>query len=469
VPRRTTRLAAALIAILLTVLPASAQQNEPEYLRAIAAGYKASFICSNQFNGGINPARTAADDLQGTYAELNPILPMLAAEVDEANRRVTVPFAENLPPRVAAWRPHLGCALLPIGADPAAAAGLPRISDAPLDLAELDARPWPMGDREAGGRLRGDARALDQVADNAFDRRTYGQGSETTALLIVQHGRIVVERYRPDFDMHTSQRTWSVAKSIAGTVIGAAAQQGLIEVNAPAIVPEWQRPGDPRQRITTDHLLRMASGLHSDHPGNRTDALYFGGLSVGEEAASWPVVAPPDTRFRYANNDIVLAIRALQHRLGDGEEARAFPLRALFWKIGMTRTVPETDWQGHFVMSSQVWTTARDLARLGLLYANDGMWGGELILPAGWVDYVRRQGPAQPASGDRYGASWWLFAPDKGLPADAILANGNRGQYVVVIPSRHIVIVRRGFDRAGMGFDPGGLTRDILTALGDRR
>ena len=464
-PNGVTRFAGGLLAAGLAIAPALAQQNAPEYLRAIAAGYKASFICSNRFNGGIDPARTAADDLQGTYAELNPLLSALTAELDEANRRVTVRFADNLPPRVAAWRPHLGCALLPIGADPAAAAQLPRIGDAPLDFATLDARPWPMGDRNAAGRLRGNIRALEQVVDRAFDRRTYGQGSETTALLVVQDGRIVVERYRSDFDMHTSQRTWSVAKSIAGTVIGAAVQQGLIDVNAPAAVPEWQRPGDPRQRITTDHLLRMASGLHSDYPGNRTDALYFGGLSVVEEAASWPVVAPPDTRFRYSNNDIVLAIRALQHRLGDGEEALAFPFRALFWKIGMTRTVPETDWQGGFVMSSQVWTSARDLARLGLLYLNDGLWNGERILPEGWVDYVRRHGPAQPVNGNGYGASWWTFAPDDDLPDDTLLANGNRGQYVVVIPSRRLVIVRRGFDRVGMGLDPAALTRDVLEAL----
>lgn len=464
-PARTAKFAAALTAVVLAILPASAQQNAPDYLRAIAAGYKVSFICSNQFNGGIDPARTAADDLQGTYPELNPLLPMLDAEIDQVNRRVTVNFAENMPARVAAWRPHLGCALLPIGADPSTAAQLPRLNDEPLDLATLDARPWPMGDRNANARPRGDVRALERVVTNAFDRRTYGQGSETTALLVVQDGRIVAERYRPDFNLHTSQRTWSVAKSIAGTLIGAAVQQGLVDVNAPAAVPEWQRPGDPRQRITTDHLLRMASGLHSDHPGNRTDALYFGGLSVGEEAASWPVVAPPNTRFRYANNDIVLAIRGLQHRLGDGEESRAFPFRALFWKIGMTRTVPETDWQGHFVMSSQVWTSARDLARLGLLYLNDGLWNGERILPEGWRDYVRRHGPAQPANGDGYGASWWTFAPDKNLPADAFLANGNRGQYVVVIPSRRLVIVRRGFDRAGMGLDPAALTRDLLEAL----
>src|SRR5262249_27984058 len=148
-----------------------------------------------------------------------------------------------------------GCAVLPIGADPAATAQLPRLDAPPLDLAALDARPWPTGDRNAGARPRGDIRALERAVAHAFDRRTYGQGSETTALLVVQDGRIVAERYRSDFDLHTSQRTWSVAKSIAGTVVGAAVRQRLIDVDAPAAVPEWQRPGDPRQRITIDNLL----------------------------------------------------------------------------------------------------------------------------------------------------------------------------------------------------------------------
>ena len=140
----------------------------------------------------------------------------------------------------------------------------------------------------------------------------------------------------------------------------------------------------------------MASGLNSDHAGNRTDALYFGGIGVAEQAGSWPLVAPPGTAFRYANNDTVLAIRGLQHVLGDGDKALRFPFEAVLWKIGMTRTVPETDWRGHFIMSSQVWTTARDLARLGLLYLNDGMWDGQRLLPADWRSYVARHGPAQP-------------------------------------------------------------------------
>lgn len=105
----------------------------------------------------------------------------------------------------------------------------------------------------------------------------------------------------------------------------------------------------------------MASGLGSDHAGNRTDALYFGGVGVADQAAGWPLVAAPGTVFRYANNDTVLAVRGLQHVLGDRDRSLRFPFDALLWKIGMTRTVPETDWRGHFIMSSQVWTSARIL------------------------------------------------------------------------------------------------------------
>ncbi len=451
--------------LLLPLTPASAQVGRPEHVRAIAAGYKAAFVCSNWFNAGLTPEQTAADDLRGTYSELNPLFASLPAEIDRVNRRVTVRYSDDMPPRVAAWRAYLGCALLPIGAQPEDSRVVPALAGNPPEFDAFDDRPWPMGDRRATARPRGDARLLERTVASAFDRRTYAQGSETTAVLVVQDGRIVAERYRPDFDMHTSQRTWSVAKSIAGTVIGAAVQQGLIRTDQPAPVPEWQSPGDPRRAITFDHLLRMASGLHSDFPGNRTDDLYFGGVAFEDQAGALPLVAPPGTRFRYANYDTVAAIRALQHVLGDGDESRLFPFRALFWRIGMTRTVPETDWRGHFIMSSQVWTNARDLARLGILYLNDGVWQGERILPEGWRDYVGRNGPAQPPAGAVYGATWWTFPEASGLPRDAIVARGNRGQYLAVIPSRSLVVVRRGFDGTGANFDFDAFAREVLAAL----
>ena len=453
-----------LAGLALASLPAAAgaQADRPAYLRALAAGYKASFVCSNLFNGGLSPAQTDVDDLRGTYAALNPLFAGLPAEIDRVRRIVSVPYDPAMPPRIAAWRSVLGCAQLPIGADADAVRTLPAVA---ARAPALDGRAWPMGDRGAGARPNASPPALTAAVGRAFDRRTYGQGSETSAVLIVRDGRIVAERYRPDMDMHSSQRTWSVGKSIAATVIGAAVHRGLVDVDAPASVPEWARPGDPRTRITTDQLLRMASGLHGDTAGNRTDAVYFGGIGVADGAAALPLVAPPGAAFRYANNDTLLAVRALQHRLGDGEASRLFPYASLFWRIGMTRTVAETDWRGHFVMSSQVWTTARDLARLGLLHLNDGVWAGERILPMGWSDHVRRRGPAQPTNGDGYGAGWWTFAADAGLPDDAIVARGNRGQYVVVIPSRRLVIVRRGFDRTDMNFDLEAFTSDVLRAL----
>ncbi len=446
------------------VLPAGAlaQQDRPAYVRALAAGYKASFICSNLFNGGLSKAQTEADDLKGTYENLTPLFAKLEARIDRQGRTVSVAYDPDMPPRLSAWRPILGCTTLPIGASADAVAVLPRIQ---AKAPDLDGRRWPTGDRDAIGRASGDVGALRTAVARAFDRRSYGQGSETTAVVVVNDGRIVAEQYRPDLTMHSSQRTWSVGKSLAATVIGAAVQQQLINVTAPAPVPEWKAAGDPRGRITTDQLLRMASGLNSDHAGNRTDALYFGGIGVAEQAAGWPVVAPPGAAFRYANNDTVLAIRGLQHVLGDGDKSLRFPFEALLWKIGMTRTVPETDWRGHFIMSSQVWTTARDLARLGLLYQNNGVWNGEQVLPTDWRNYVRRHGTAQPPSGYGYGASWWTFPKAGGLPQDAIIARGNRGQYVVVVPSQKLVIVRRGFDGNGMNFDLDAFTRDVLATL----
>ena len=456
--------ASLLLAAALLAAPAAAQQNRPEYLRALAAGYKAAFLCSDIFNAGQTEAQVEADDLQRTYPELEPLMPALKAVVDRSAKTVSVAFDDKLPPRIAAWRPHLGCAQLPIGAGAEAVKLLPRLAET-HDVARDDGRAWPQGDRAATAKPQGDAKKLSAAIAAAFDRRTYGQGSETTAVLIVQDGKIVAERYRADFNMHMPQRTWSVGKSIAGSVIGAAAQQGLLDPLAPAPIPEWQRPGDPRAEITTDQLLRMSSGLHSDAAGNRTDATYFGGTTVTENATAWPLETTPGTRFRYANNDILLAVRGLRAKLGDGDRALEFPFTDLFWKIGMNRTFAETDWQGNFILSSQVWTTARDLARLGLLYQNDGVWNGTRILPAGWGAYVSRNGPAQPPSGFGYGASFWTFGANSGVPADAYIAQGNRGQYLAVIPSRRLVIVRRGYDGPQTAFDPEPFARDILAAL----
>ena len=287
----------------------------------------------------------------------------------------------------------------------------------------------------------------------------YGEGANTTGVVVLHDDRLVAEWYAPGFGPDTPQRTWSVAKSLAGTIIGAAVQRGEAELEAPAAIPDWTHEGDPRGAITLDDLLRMASGLTSDTAGNRTDALYFGGVGVDQQAPTWPLIAVPGTRYRYANNDTLLAVLSIAETFED------HPPTALFDRLGMYDTWAETDWRGNYVLSSQVWSTARDLARFGRLYLNDGVVDGERLLPEGWRDYVSRPSGPQPRGEQGYGATFWLFNKSEGIPADTISANGNRGQYVIIAPSRNVVIVRRGEDPAGARFDHIAFTRDVLAAL----
>lgn len=451
--------------VLLAAAPAFAQDS-PETdarTRAIAAGYKALTLCSARFNAGRSQAQVEALELHGIYPDYEAQVHALQANVDEQARTVSVPFDDTLPPRIAAWRPNLGCAQLPIGAEAKAVAVLPRFDTRAPDL---DGEAWPLGERDATAQARGDAAALQRAVAEAFDTPQFGAGTATTGVVVLQDGKIVAERYREGFGPHVSQRTWSVAKSLAGALVGVAVREGVLDPQQPAPMPEWQRPGDPRAAITLDQLLRMASGLYSDTAGNRTDALYFGGATVAEAATGWPLQAPPGTRYRYANNDIVLAIHALRTETGDDARALARPFTDLFWPLGMTRTFAETDWQGGFVLSSQVWSTARDLARFGLLLQGDGMFDGRRVLPEGWVRAATTPSGPQPAERDfGYGATLWLLQRSPGVPADAFAALGNRGQVVVVVPSRKVVIVRRGEDPAGNRFDVAAFAAAVLAAL----
>ena len=307
-----------------------------------------------------------------------------------------------------------------------------------------------------------------------------GFGGRTSSLLIVKNGKIVVERYLGGHNIHTAQRTFSVAKSMAATLIGNAAYHGWIDVHAPAAIAEWQSPGDPRATITTEQLMRMASGLTSDTAGNRSDAIYMGGASVRQWTTQWPLLNAPGTRYRYANNDTMLAILSLKAALQkaqDQKNERSAVIRRdieldpgkFFDRLGMTRTFAEHDKDGDYILSSQVSTTARDLARLGLLYQNDGMWQGQRLLPEGWRRFVTTPSGPQPEGAFGYGAGFWLFNNSAGIPADAFGAFGNRGQYLVVIPSRHLVVVRQGYDDDKQRLDIAKLVAAIVAADGQRR
>lgn len=440
--------AAPLSAAAQTPLP-PAVAEAPAPVRAMAAGYKALMVCGALKNaedarGSRTLESIEANELVGIYPELDGLVRDMPVEVMGSS--VSVAWDDAMPPRVARHTRLFGCRIMPVGWVP------------PGEQIYHE-RERPSGPIFATGDPRGNAALLNEAVEQVFEGDRYGEGINTTAVLVLQDDRIVAEEYAEGFGPDTPQRTWSVAKSLAGTIIGAAVQRGEVDVNAPATIADWGRRRDPRATITLDNLMRMASGLTSDTAGNRTDALYFGGVGVDEQAPTWPLIAPPGTQFRYANNDILLATMAIAPTFGE------HPPIDLFDRLGMVDTVAETDWRGNYMLSSQVWSTARDLARFGQLYAHDGVLDGERILPEGWLEYVSRPSGPQPPGEQGYGATFWLFDKSEGIPPDAISANGNRGQYVIIVPSRNIVIVRRGEDPAGQRFDHIAFTRDVLAAL----
>ena len=455
--------AAPLFAALLAPLPVAAQSVSQEeidtrYDRALAAGYKALFLCSGIGNSGPtgnrrHPVSIGAMELTGIQAPLDAIVPTLTAQVmtgdDGALDYVSVVFADDIAPRAAIFKGRdKGCSLLPVGAPP------PQ-SETPYRQM-IDITVPPGSEQVQPPQTRG---AGAEIAKRAFDQK-YGEGTRTTAALIQRGDRILGEAFAPGYDGWLPQRTWSVAKSIAATLVGAAVQRGEADTAWSAGLGE--SADDPRRAITIDHLLRMASGRYSDTPGNRTDPLYFGGATVEETALHWPLVHDPGTVYRYANNDTLAAVMAID------ETFKTHPPVDFFAKLSMTTTVAETDWQGDYILSSQVWSTARDLARLGQLYLDDGVLpDGTRILPKGWTEYVSTPSGPQPDGMFGYGAGFWLLNNSEGVPADTYAAMGNRGQFVVIVPSRDVVIVRRGEDPTGSRFDIAAFTRDVLAALGN--
>lgn len=459
------RTALAAATLLLVASPAIAQNQQEaldaRYDRALAAGYKALMLCgaisSAEANGAERTPESVIEwELAGIQSPLDAVVSGLPHELVRRPSgeiaHVAVRWAEDMPARIAAYRgPQKGCAILPIGApEEAVPAGQrKRSANAPI-LPPNDEPMLPEG--RAGLELAA-------TVQKALAADGYGKGVKTTRVLIRTQGTTLADGYAEGFGWRTPQRTWSVAKSIAATLVGAAVHRGEADVNASAGLGISDT--DPRRAITIDHLLRMASGRYSDTPGNRTDPLYFGGASVDEVALDWPLIAAPGTTYRYANNDTLAAVAAIKGTFA------AHPPAELFAKLGMEGTIAETDWQGDYILSSQVWATADDLAKLGELYLNDGkLPSGERILPEGWVNYVTTPSGPQPTTGTfGYGVGFWLLNKEEGVPPDTFAAIGNRGQYVVIVPSRKAVIVRRGEDPAGSGFDIAAFTRDVLAAL----
>jgi CubicO group peptidase (beta-lactamase class C family) len=449
--------------------PAAAQDDaggataSPRHAAAQAAGFRALHYCTGIFSSGMS-----RETLDVTSRNRTPTKATLKMEVDEKAKTVSVYFLPDMEPRIAVWRPHLGCTQLPIGAKMSAAALLPRLP-ASVTAPSLDARPWPMGDENATATVPANRRAaVEKVLDDAFLDQEGPYRGDTWGVVVIKDGKIVAERYSPGFGVHVMARTNSMCKSLSVSLVGIGVRRGLLDVNRKAPLAEWRRPGDPRGEITLDHMLRMSSGLYTEAGGDPQQELYQGGAAAAERSALNQVDSRPGTRFVYAGSDTVLTVRALRQAVNDDATFLSFPQRELLWKLGMTRTLIETDWNNDFLISGQCWSTARDFGRFGLFYLADGVWNGERILPEGWSRYVSTRGPAQPPSTPSrtgYGAQFWSYDRAEGLPDLAYSPNGALGQYAMIVPSKNVVVVRRGFDATGPGFRIAKFSADVIAAL----
>ena len=194
---------------------------------------------------------------------------------------------------------------------------------------------------------------------------------------------------------------------------------------------------------------------------------YWAGASSVQGALSRALIRAPDTMWDYENYDTLLGVYAMKLAIGDDQKYLEFPRSALFDRIGMRNTLVSVDRFGDFVLSSQVYTNARDLARFGMLYLQGGTWHGERLLSEDWINFVRTPAAATVGRGGQYGGQWWLVPEGRDdVPMDAYSTAGNRGQYVVVVPSHDLVIVRRGLDYGRQGFNRWDLTREVLKAIG---
>jgi CubicO group peptidase (beta-lactamase class C family) len=279
----------------------------------------------------------------------------------------------------------------------------------------------------------------------------------TAAFVVTYKGRIVAERYGENVTHATALESWSMGKSLSGTLMGILLKEGAYDLWQPAPIPEWQTPGDARAKIRIADILHMSSGLRIRAPQDPDfDAsgpypdhlfLYTGGIDMFKYAATRPLQWPPNTVGRYRNTDPVLTnylIRlAIEKR---GENYHAFPQRALFDKLGIRTMVMDTDAYGNFLTQGYEQGSARDWARIANLYLQDGVWNGERILPEGYVKFVSTLAPAWEADGRPiYGALFWLNGTGTfPAPKDAYYMAGVGGQNVLMIPSHGLAVVRLG-------------------------
>lgn len=319
-----------------------------------------------------------------------------------------------------------------------------------------------------------DKEQISTAIKDAFNEPYNKQQRQTRAVVIVYDGQIIGEKYANGYSANSKQLGWSMTKGIVNAMIGILVRQGKLNINSPAPIDQWKN--DERNKITITDLMHMNSGLRffwfPAGPSDLTNML-FKERKMSEFAISKSLKSEPGKVFNYSDGTANILSYIIRKTVGDKDYHR-FPYEQLFHKIGMNNTLLEVDASGTFVGSSYCYATARDWARFGLLYANDGVWIGERILPEGWVKFTATASDAKNSSkSGKYGALWWTNEGDKKnptnkkyphVPSDCFSCQGYDGQYVWVIPSKKLVVVRFAFEQ-GSSLDSDIFLSEIIKAL----
>jgi len=441
----------------------------------IISGYAAKVACSGIFVAGREPGRVLRDDL-GSFP-----VNLASCTVNYQDSSVSASVL-GLARRKAVYRWRLGATLISGMSEETLREE--RVVRSVAPVINPDTIDWPNGDRVkklavsrvfsgAMGRdvaLRMDDSGsewahLDTIALRGAIGKAFGEGAEATgtrAVVVVWHGQLIAERYADGFDRHTRLAGWSMTKSVVNALAGILVRKGKLNTGAPAPVPEWA--GDDRRLITMADLMHMNSGLRwwefYGGPSDATDMLFkesnMGGYAIGSGLEH-----PPGQVFNYSSGTANILSLIIRKTVGDDYYYR-FPYEELFGKTGMYSAMLEPDASGTFVGSSYCYATARDWARFGLLYLHDGVWNGQRILPEGWVKWT--------TSGGSYGALWWLNNEEGGyrrhphIPGDCFACEGYEGQYVWVVPSADLVVVRMAMEH-GHRLDPDNFLPGVIKAL----
>lgn len=324
---------------------------------------------------------------------------------------------------------------------------------------------WPAGDRLSDTFPSGvDRERLAAAVAAAFDPPEGLPEKRTRAVLVVYRGQIVAEAYAPGFDQQTRLLGWSMTKSIIHALCGILVGEGSLSLNEAVALSEWK--GDERRMITLDQLLHMSSGLSwNEGYGDLSDVTRMLYLSpnVSAYAIEQALEFPPGTEWEYSSGTTNIISSIIRRTITDDPAYWSFARERLFNQIGMRSALIEPDAAGNLVGSSYGWATARDWARFGLLYLNDGEWLGRRILPQGWVDYARQEAPA---SGGEYGAHFWLNRSGKlpDAPRDMFVCQGFQGQRIFILPTQELVVVRLGLADADV-FDFNAFLGGVLGAF----